>query len=120
MRIVKEEEEKIDLFKIDLRNIVAYFRWTEYYEEYLLVCVVKGANFYVMEGYHCSCYDFFSDVDLAFDCIFYTIEEMYKLATKRAKDNNDFEAVFYRQVCDYFNDNYNEQYLKKLLEGGNA
>lgn len=120
MRVVKENEEIRDLLKIDLRNIVAYLRWPEYYEEYLFVCVVAGANFYVMEGYHCSCYDFFDDVDRAFDCVFYTIEEMYKLATKRARDINDCETAFYRQICDYFNSNYNKQYLKKLLEGGNA
>lgn len=84
--------EKYDLKKEDIKihNIVYAITSTPDYEmsRFLLLenmpnC--KWDEYVIVEGYHCSCYDF---DDTNWEAIKYTKEELRKLAKEKIKSNN--------------------------------
>ena len=59
-------------------------------------------EYVVVEGYHCSCYDF---NDTKWEAIKYTKDELLRLAKEKLKRNFWYgeEKQFYDSILDYFN-----------------
>lgn len=61
---------------------------------------LKYNEYVIVEGYHCSCYDF---DDVNWDAIKYTEEELLKIVEDRISKNDYYneETRFYELVRDY-------------------
>ena len=95
--------------KINLHNIIFAITTNIDYEMtryYLLGDLedLKYDEFVVLEGHHCSCYDF---DDTEWEALKFSRIELLSLAQLKQKSNNSWsieEKKFYRFIIDYFNE----------------
>lgn len=108
--------EKYDLKKgeVKFHNIVLAYTGGLYYEEsrYLLLerlDDLKLDEYVIVEGYHCSCYEF---DDTKWEAIKYSRKELLKIIDDRLNEKFYFpsEREFYKLAKDYFYKNDEEEY----------
>jgi len=98
--------EKYNLIKekIKLHNIIFCYTSEIDYEmsRYLLIEGLDdiGYDDYILvEGYHCSCYDF---DDTEWEAIKYTRDELIELAKVKINDKYCYNQIFYTMILNYF------------------
>jgi hypothetical protein len=95
------ERFDLDKFKIEPHHIV--FAWTSHpdYEMCRLILLeIEYEKFVVLEGSHCSCYDF---NDTSWDAVEYAEDELKKLAKIKSVENDFYygEHEFWKKVADF-------------------
>lgn len=98
--------EKYKCKSVQFYNIIIAFTTTPDYEMQRWLLLedmedLKYDEYVVVEGFHCSCYDF---DDTEWEAIKYNKEELIKVAEDRISNNcfNEEEKTFYKLVLNYF------------------
>lgn len=90
--------KKIDWKKLDIKPhhiVIAHTTEPDYEMSRYILLEVDFGTYVILEGFHCSCYDF---DDTEWEAIEYSEDELRRLADAPYNQNNEF----WKQVKAYF------------------